>query len=81
VLDNVSAGNAHGWSVQSDAIYYLEEVGEAIQVRRAPLTGGESRQVATLTHLTWPGFSIASDGAVLYARWERRESNLMSLEY
>jgi Tol biopolymer transport system component/DNA-binding winged helix-turn-helix (wHTH) protein len=81
VLDTINAGNTHGWAVQDDGIYYVAETGDAIQLRRMPLTGGESHHVANLTQFTWPGFSIASDGSVLYARWDRRESNLMSLEY
>ena len=48
----------------------------------APLAGGGATELATLSQFTWPGFAVTPDGAhVLYARWERRDSNLMSIEY
>ena len=81
MLDGISTANTHGWTIADDGIYYVEEVADAIQLRRVALNGGESHPVATLTQFTWPGFSVANDGAVLYARWDRRQSNLMSLEY
>jgi hypothetical protein len=49
---------------------------------RCPLPGGRQVERAGLNQMSWPGFSIAPDGRhVLYARWDRRESNIMSIEY
>lgn len=81
VVDKVAAGNTLGWMVNADAIYFLDERDDSVRVRRAPVGGGPSTEVATLTQLSWPGFSVAPDGAILYARWDRRDSNLMSIEY
>ena len=81
ILDHVSAGNTLGWQIAPDGIYFVEEQNDEVHVRRAPLTGGLSTHVATLSQFTWPGFSVTRDGAVLYARWDRRESNLMAREY
>jgi Tol biopolymer transport system component/DNA-binding winged helix-turn-helix (wHTH) protein len=81
LLETIAAANTHGWSIAGDGIYFVEEVADAVLLRRAPFAGGASSQVATLTQFTWPGFSVGNDGAVLYARWDRRESNLMSIQY
>ena len=81
VIEHVPAGNTLGWVVTSSSIYFVRERDDAVRLHRAALDGGGSAEIATLTQFTWPGFSVAADGAVLYARWDRRDSNLMSLEY
>jgi Tol biopolymer transport system component len=82
VLDDVSPGNTLGWLVSRAGIYFVDERDDVVHLRLAPHTGGEPQNVATLTQFTWPGFSVTPDGrAVLYAHWDRRESNLMSIEY
>ena len=53
----------------------LDYLGESV-------TSMAAADVATLAQLSWPGFSISPDGAhVVYARWDRRESNIMSIEF
>jgi TolB protein len=82
IVADVAAGNTLGWLVTARGIYFLVERNDAVYLRRSELDGRDARDVATLTHFTWPGFSLTPDeGAVLYARWDRRDSNLMSIEY
>ena len=81
LLENVAAGNTLGWAIANDAIYFIAEQNDEVHLRRAALDGSGGSDVATLSQFTWPGFSVAPDGAILYARWERRDSNLMAIEY
>jgi Tol biopolymer transport system component len=82
VVDGISIGNTMGWEVTTAGIYYLEDRDEAVRLKLAPLAGGSATERATLEQFTWPGFSVTPDGAqVLYAKWDRRDSNLMSIEY
>jgi Tol biopolymer transport system component/DNA-binding winged helix-turn-helix (wHTH) protein len=81
ILTDIEIGNVFGWHVARDAIYFVDERDDRVLLRRSTLDGETSMDVATLTQITWPGFSVAPDGAVLYARWDRRDSNLMSIEY
>jgi Tol biopolymer transport system component len=81
VIDEISAGNTLGWLVAPTGVYFVEERGDAVILYRMSGDGARD-EMATLTQFTWPGFSVTSDGsAVLYARWDRRESNLMSVAY
>jgi Tol biopolymer transport system component/DNA-binding winged helix-turn-helix (wHTH) protein len=82
ILDGIGAGNTSGWSVTRVGIYFVQERDDEVRLMVAPLEGGDATEVATLSQFTWPGFSVTPDGAhALYARWDRRESNLMSIEY
>jgi Tol biopolymer transport system component/DNA-binding winged helix-turn-helix (wHTH) protein len=81
VLPDVGAANTLGWVIAPNAIYDIVERDDLIHVRRTPLGGGDPTHAAILTQFTWPGFSVAPDGAIVYARWDRRDSNLMSVEY
>jgi Tol biopolymer transport system component len=82
VLDGVGIGNINGWNVARNGIYVVRERDDEVRLMVAPLEGGDATEVATLFRFTWPGFSVTPDGAyALYARWDRRESNLMSIEY
>ena len=81
IIEQVAAGDTLGWLVTPTAIYFVRERDAAVRLHRAALDGSGSAEIATLSQFTWPGFSVAANGAVLYARWDRRDSNLMSLEY
>jgi hypothetical protein len=81
VRDDLTPGNALGWTVTADAIYYVATRDYAVRLRRAALDGASDTEIATLTQFSWPGFSVAPDGTILFARWDRRDSNLMSIEY
>jgi Tol biopolymer transport system component/DNA-binding winged helix-turn-helix (wHTH) protein len=82
VTDAVAAGNTIGWTVTAAGVYFVEERDDQVRLMMAPLAGGSAVEVATLPQFTWPGFSVTPDGThALYARWERRDSNLLSLEY
>jgi Tol biopolymer transport system component/DNA-binding winged helix-turn-helix (wHTH) protein len=82
VTDAVAAGNTIGWTVTAGGVYFVDEHDDEVRLMMAPLAGGREVEVATLSQFSWPGFSVTPDGAhALYARWERRDSNLMSLQY
>jgi dipeptidyl aminopeptidase/acylaminoacyl peptidase len=77
----VPAGDSNNWQVAGDTVYAAAGDGRSVVLRRVSLTGGESAPVAELPQYSWPGFSITPDGAyALYARWDRRESNIMAIE-
>jgi hypothetical protein len=80
VTSELAAGNTLNWTVTDSAIYFLETAEDSVLLRRLAIGADESARVATLTNFSWPGFSVGSDGAVYYARWDRRDSNLMSVE-
>ena len=82
VIDSIAMGNTIGWTVTSAGVYFLDDRDDAVRLNIAPLAGGGASELATLGQFTWPGFSVTPDGThVLYARWDRRASNLMSIEY
>jgi Tol biopolymer transport system component/DNA-binding winged helix-turn-helix (wHTH) protein len=82
VTDAVAAGNTIGWTVTAAGVYFVDEHDDEVRLMMAPRAGGREVEVATLSQFSWPGFSVTPDGAhALYARWERRDSNLMSLQY
>ena len=75
------AGDTVNWQIARDGVYAAAGEGRSVVLRRVPLTGGASTRVAELPQYSWPGFSLTPDGAhVLYARWDRRESNIMAIE-
>ena len=81
VAEAVGAGDSLSWVVASSGLYFVVEEGREIVLRRVPLTGGAVERMAALPNYSWPGFSMGPDGTrVLYARWDRRESNIMAAE-
>jgi Tol biopolymer transport system component/DNA-binding winged helix-turn-helix (wHTH) protein len=82
VIDGIARGDTLAWLVTDRGVYFVVERDDTVLLRLADLDGRHARDVATLSQLTWPGFSVSPDGStVLYARWDRRDSNLMSIEY
>jgi Tol biopolymer transport system component len=82
VIDDLDAASTESWLVAPGGVYYAVDQQDGVRLRRVPLAGGAFDEVAQLPQLSWPGFSIGPDGVdVLYARWDRRESNIMSIEY
>jgi hypothetical protein len=82
VIAAVAIGNTLGWTVTAAGGHFVEERDDEVRLMMAPLAGGAATELAVLSQFTWPGFSVTPDGAhVLYARWDRRDSNLMSIEY
>ena len=81
VAGAVGAGDSLSWAVTRTGVYFVTGEGRAIVLHRAPLVGGAVERMAVLPNYSWPGFSIGADGTrVLYARWDRRESNIMAAE-
>jgi Tol biopolymer transport system component/DNA-binding winged helix-turn-helix (wHTH) protein len=81
VTDRVGVADTLSWVVAAGGVFFVASEGREIVLHRAPLAGGATERMATLTNYSWPGFSITPDGAsVLYARWDRRESNIMAVE-
>jgi Tol biopolymer transport system component/DNA-binding winged helix-turn-helix (wHTH) protein len=81
VVPAVRAAETVNWRVTAQGIYFIAATGNEIVVRRAPLSGGAPVDVAWLGNYSWPGFAITPDGErVIYAHWDRRESNIMAME-
>jgi Tol biopolymer transport system component len=81
VAETVGAGDSLSWAVTPGELFFVAQEGREIVLRRTPLTGGAVERMATLPNYSWPGFSIDAGGTrVLYARWDRRESNIMAAE-
>ena len=73
------AAETSNWHVTPNGIYFIGATGQHIVVRRAPLAGGTAVDVAWLGNYSWPGFAISRDGTrVLFAHWDRRDSNVMA---
>lgn len=80
VSDAVGAGDWANWQVADRGVFFAARDGDAVVLRRAT-DGGAAATIAALPNFSWPGFSVAADGGgVLYAKWDRRESNLLSIE-
>jgi Tol biopolymer transport system component/DNA-binding winged helix-turn-helix (wHTH) protein len=81
IADDVPAGGALNWQVAADGLYTTTSDRGRVVVRRWPLDGAPPTLVAELPQYSWPGFAVTPDGSsVLYARWDRRESNIMAAE-
>jgi Tol biopolymer transport system component/DNA-binding winged helix-turn-helix (wHTH) protein len=77
----VRAAETSNWRVTANGIYFIGATANQPVIRRAPLTGGNAVDVAWLGNYSWPGFAISRDGThVLYAHWDRRDSNIMSMQ-
>lgn len=82
VIDSLPPGSAGSWLVTPHGLFVIASAASGIELRRVELDGGRMTRVAALPDIAWPGFSLSPDGAhVYYARADRRESNLMALEY
>lgn len=81
LVPSVRAAENVNWRVTATGIYYIGATADQPVVRRAPLTGGNGIDVAWIGNYSWPGFAVTRDGSrVIYAHWDRRESNIMALD-
>ena len=81
LVPGVRAAETANWRATPTGIYYIGATANQPVVRRAPLTGGPGVDVAWLGNYSWPGFAVIADGSrVLYAHWDRRESNIMAMD-
>jgi Tol biopolymer transport system component/DNA-binding winged helix-turn-helix (wHTH) protein len=71
------------WFVGRAGIYWLERHDEVVpRLMLVSTEGGPPNSVASLPNLAWSGLGIAPDErTVLYARSDRRDSNIMSVEF
>ena len=76
----VRAAENVNWRVTPSGIYYIGMTADHVVVKRAPLSGGPAGDVAWIGNYSWPGFAVTSDRKVIYAHWDRRESNIMAME-
>jgi Tol biopolymer transport system component/DNA-binding winged helix-turn-helix (wHTH) protein len=79
LVPNGRAAENLNWRVTPNGIYYVGSTADHVVVRRAPLAGGPGVDVAWLGNYSWPGFAVTRDGRVIYAHWDRRESNIMAM--
>jgi Tol biopolymer transport system component len=81
VTADVRAGESANWQVTRDGVYFAASEDRTVVLRRVPTTGGAPVRIAELPQYSWPGFSLAADGSqVFYAKWDRRESNIMAMD-
>jgi Tol biopolymer transport system component len=80
IVPGVRAAETVNWRAAADGIYYVGITGDQIVVKRAPLSGGDAIDVAWIGNYSWPGFAVTRDGRVIYAHWDRRESNIMAMD-
>jgi Tol biopolymer transport system component/DNA-binding winged helix-turn-helix (wHTH) protein len=81
LVPGVRAAETSNWRVTPNGIYYIGATADQPVIRRAALTGGNGEDVASITNYSWPGFAVAPGGTgVIFARWDRRESNIMAVE-
>jgi Tol biopolymer transport system component/DNA-binding winged helix-turn-helix (wHTH) protein len=76
----VRAAENVNWKVTASGIYYIGMTGDQTVVRRAPLSGGAGVDVAWIGNYSWPGIAVTRDGRLIYAHWDRRESNIMAMD-
>ena len=80
LVPGVRAAETVNWRVTPTGIYYIGATAQQPVIRRAPLSGGAGVDVAWIGNYSWPGFAVTPDGTrVLYAHWDRRESNIMAM--
>jgi Tol biopolymer transport system component len=81
LVPNVRAAESANWRVTAHGIYFVGATGDRPVIRRAPLDGGRGVDVAWIANYSWPGFAVSADGTrVIYAHWDRRESNIMAMD-
>jgi Tol biopolymer transport system component/DNA-binding winged helix-turn-helix (wHTH) protein len=76
----VRAAETVNWRATPHGIYFIGATGDQPVVRRAPITGGTAVDVSWIGNYSWPGFAVTRDGRVIYAHWDRRESNVMAMD-
>jgi Tol biopolymer transport system component/DNA-binding winged helix-turn-helix (wHTH) protein len=76
----VRAAETVNWRATPHGIYFVGATGDQPVVRRAPLGGGAAVDVSWIGNYSWPGFAVTRDGRVIYAHWDRRESNIMAMD-
>jgi Tol biopolymer transport system component/DNA-binding winged helix-turn-helix (wHTH) protein len=80
VLPAVSAGSWAGWQLTADSIYVATDGADGrVWLSRATLDGSGLRPWLPLDNFSWPGFAVDRHGLAIYARWDRRESNVMAV--
>jgi Tol biopolymer transport system component/DNA-binding winged helix-turn-helix (wHTH) protein len=80
LVPGVRAAENVNWTVTPHGIYYIGMTADQVVVKRAPISGGAAVDVAWIGNYSWPGFAVTSDGKVIYAHWDRRESNVMAMD-
>ena len=80
LVPTVRAAENANWRVTPNGIYYVGSTADHTVVRRAPLAGGPGVDVAWIGNYSWPGLAVTRDGKVIYAHWDRRESNIMAMD-
>jgi hypothetical protein len=81
IVPNVRAAETANWRVTAHGIYFIGTTAHHIVVRRTALSGGDAVDVAWLGNYSWPGFAVSRDGTrILFAHWDRRDSNIMAME-
>jgi Tol biopolymer transport system component/DNA-binding winged helix-turn-helix (wHTH) protein len=81
LIPSVRAAETLNWRVTPHGVYYVGATADRTVVRRAPLGGGPGIDVAWIGNYSWPGFAVTRDGRVIYAHWDRRESNIMAMDH
>ena len=80
LVPGVRAAETANWRATAQGIFFIAATANQPVVRRAPLSGGAAVDVAWLGNYSWPGFAVTPDGTrVIYAHWDRRESNIMAI--
>ena len=81
IADTMMGGNWANWTVTPAGVFVVGSIGREVVLHRVALEGGALTEVARLPNYSWPGIAVSADGRrALYARWDRRESNIMSIE-
>ncbi len=81
LVPGIRAAETANWRVTPQGIYYVGVTGDQPVIRRAPLTGGDGDDVASIANYSWPGFAVTPDGrGIVFAWGDRRESNIMAVE-
>jgi len=81
IVPGVRAAETSNWRVTPNGIYFVGASANQVVVRHSPLAGGNVTDVAWLGNYSWPGFAVSADGSrILYAHWDRRDSNVMLME-
>ncbi len=80
IVSTVRAAENVNWKVTANGIYYIGMTADQVVVKRAPLSGGQATDVAWIGNYSWPGFTVTPEGKVIYAHWDRRESNIMAMD-
>jgi Tol biopolymer transport system component len=80
VVPGVRAAENLNWRATPHGIYYIGMTADQVVVKRAAVGGGPAVDVAWIGNYSWPGFAVTRDGKVIYAHWDRRESNIMAMD-